>query len=127
MTNERTMEHWVLKDLQVDLALKENPNYWIIPQGNTKNPLINQILEKCGGKPKHSSLSEISIVKKGIGKGRPEYIFVHKSKPLILLVECKSEKSQHRSENLDKPSFYNLDGLLYYAKYFKEEFEEGDW
>jgi len=122
MNNERTMEHWVLKELEVDLTSKENDNYWIIPQGNTKDPLINQILEKCGGKPNNSYPLEYSKKIK-IGKDKPEYIFYHKKKPLILLVECKLNKNQHQSENLNKPSSYNLDGLLYYAKYFKEWFE----
>lgn len=122
MTNERTMEHWVLKDLGIDLVTEKKEDYWVYPQGNTQDPLVNKILEKCGGKPKYCPLSEFLDQTK-TGKGKPEYIFRHKKKPIILLVECKTEKDNHQSEQLDKPAFYNVDGLLYYAKYFKDEFE----
>jgi len=39
------------------------------------------------------------------------------------LVECKTETTNHQSEELNKPAFNNVDGLLYYAKYFKDEFD----
>jgi len=40
MTNERTMENWVLKDLGVDLTGGEKEEFWIYPQGNASDPLI---------------------------------------------------------------------------------------
>ncbi|RHZ37339.1 N-6 DNA Methylase family [endosymbiont GvMRE of Glomus versiforme] len=115
------MEHWALKDLRVDLTREEHENYWIYPQGNTHDPLVRKILERCDGKPKYCPLSEFLIETK-IGKGKPEYIFRIKKRPIILLVECKTENANHQSEKLDKPAFYNVDGLLYYAKYFKDDF-----
>lgn len=117
------MEHWVLKDLGIDLTIEENEKFWIYPQGNTQDPLVSKILESCGGKPKYCSLTEYPEIKESKGRGKPEYIFRHKKTPTILLVECKTETANHQSENLDKPALSNVDGLLYYAKYFKNEFD----
>ncbi|RIA79321.1 S-adenosyl-L-methionine-dependent methyltransferase [Glomus cerebriforme] len=81
------------------------------------------ILENCGGKPKYCPLTEYPKIKESKGRGKPEYIFRHKKIPTVLLVECKTETINHQSEKLDKPAFNNVDGLLYYAKYFKNEFD----
>jgi len=120
-TNERTMEHRVLKELGIDLTKEENDDYWIYPQGNTNDPLVNKILKKSGGKPKFCPFSEfLSEVKNS--KGHPEYVIRLKKKPIIFLIECKSKVIEHQSKNLDKPASFNIDGLLYYSKYFKDDF-----
>ncbi|CAG8742375.1 31098_t:CDS:2, partial [Racocetra persica] len=54
--------------------------------------------------------------------GQPEMIIEIKKKGVVLIVECKSDKDKHRTAELNKPASHNLDGVLYYAKYFKESF-----
>jgi hypothetical protein len=80
-------------------------------------------LENCGGKPKYCPLVEYPEIKESRGRGKPEYVFRHKKTTTVLLVECKTEIVNHQSEKLDKPASNNVDGLLYYAKYFKNEFD----
>ncbi|CAG8600065.1 7573_t:CDS:2 [Ambispora gerdemannii] len=92
-------------------------------ESNTQDPLVSKTLENCGGKPKHCPLTEYLEIKESKGRGKPEYIFRHKKTPTVLLVECKTETANHQSEQLDKPALNNVDGLLYYAKYFKDEFD----
>ena len=78
MTNERRMEHWVLKDLGIDLTSEENEKFWIYPQGNTQDPLVSKILENCGGKPKYCPLTEYPEIKESKGRVNQNIFFVIK-------------------------------------------------
>jgi len=69
---------------------------------------------------------DIKSKKSGIS-GMPDFTIRHKQKEVILLIETKTSLDYHQSSsNLEKglkPAEYNLDGLLYFAEFFKEEFE----
>jgi len=59
---------------------------------------------------------------KNTGSGQPEIIIEIKNKKVVLIVECKSDKDKHRTTEFNRPASHNLDGVLYYAKYFKESY-----
>lgn len=57
------------------------------------------------------------------GNGKPDFIISFPSNSKYLIVgECKPSPTRHRSENLDKPVDFAVDGVLHYAKYLKEEY-----
>lgn len=95
---------------------------YVYPQGDVPQSLrIYNCLKLCGGKPLECSLDDYNI--KGRGKARPEYIITFKHDPkTIIIVECKNKTSKHASEKLDHPRDYACDGVLYYAKYLKDDF-----
>lgn len=40
----------------------------------------------------------------------------------IIVVECKNTAKKHCSTDLNKPSGFAVDGVLYYAKFLKQEY-----
>ena len=122
MTSEREMERLVLQEMGIDLNKKTSyKEIDIIEHGNAENyPTIKKILEKCGGKPE--SLMEKKPVSKSGSYGKPECIIKLKKQKVILIIECKKDKEDHQSSYFSKPAKYNVDGVLYYSKYFKENF-----
>jgi hypothetical protein len=51
---------------------------------------------------------------------------ISKYKDIIILIETKTNLKFHQSPALEKelkPAEYNLDGLLYFAEFFKEGFD----
>ena len=95
---------------------------YVYPQGNIfDNSNLSNILRKCGGKPKHCHLNDYDT--RGKGKAQPEYIItLKKDINTIIVIECKKSIKNHMSQDLDMPSKYAVDGVLYYAKYLKEEY-----
>lgn len=84
---------------------------------------INDALKNAGGKPKLCALSDFTT--KGVSKksAMPEFIITLNSDlNTIIVVECKKSVAQHESSGKDQPSKYAVDGVLYYAKYLKDEF-----
>jgi len=63
--------------------------------------------------------------KSGKGVGKPEFIisFPSGNTDYMLVVECKANVSDHRSQNLDNPTGYAVDGVLHYAKSLSKEFD----
>ncbi|KAA6337249.1 Restriction enzyme BgcI subunit alpha [termite gut metagenome] len=62
--------------------------------------------------------------KKGIGKGRPEFIISFKeNNNLLIVIECKANLSKHESPNRDKFGDYAVDGVLLYASFLSKEFD----
>lgn len=100
----------------------ENSFGFVYVQGeNTPNSNINEALKSAGGKPKVCSLTDFDI--HGTGKAKPEYIITLKRDlNTLLVVECKNTVKKHKSEQLDHPKDYAVDGVLYYAKYLKNSF-----
>lgn len=100
----------------------ENDFGFVYVQGeNTPNSDINEALKRAGGKPKECALSDFDI--HGSGKAKPEYIITLKHDlNTILVVECKNMAKKHKSEDMDHPKDYAVDGALYYAKYLKMNF-----
>lgn len=107
---------------EMKCVLGENPFGYVFPQGDIyKIDKIQSLLKKAGGKPKDCELNDFS--KGGNGKGKPEYIITfNDDTSTIIVVECKNTVKKHQSENLNKPSAFAVDGVLYYTKFLKEEY-----
>ena len=119
MPIEQYTESIVLQEMQC--VLGENDFGSCFPQGDVGQ--INKLekaLKKAGGKPTVCALDDYS--QGGNGKAKPEYIITFNKQPkTILVVECKKLVSKHISKNLDSPKNYAVDGVLYYAKFLKED------
>jgi len=104
------------------INLGKNDFGFVFPQGDVKEvPKIYSLLKKAGGKPKECELDEYPENTKGIAK--PEYIITFDRTPkTILVVECKRYVKRQATENYNKPNSYAVDGVLYYAKFLKEEY-----
>lgn len=100
----------------------ENDFGYVYPQGNVFDiKKISNLLSKAGGKPKECELHDYSIC--GTGKAKPEFIITLKNEPnTIIVIECKKQSNKHLSEQLNKPNGYSIDGVLYYAKYLKDDY-----
>jgi type I restriction-modification system DNA methylase subunit len=62
--------------------------------------------------------------KKGIGKGRPEFIITFKKNDdLLVVVECKADITKHESPTKDKYADYAVDGVLLYASFLSKEYD----
>lgn len=63
--------------------------------------------------------------KSGKGIGKPEFIisFPAGNIDCLLVIECKANVSDHRSQKLDNPKNYAVDGVLHYVKALSKEFD----
>lgn len=106
----------------MNFTIGENDFGYVYPQGNVTNiSKIDSILKKAGGKPKECNLGDYT--KGGSGKSKPEFIITFKhDTSTIIVIECKKTVRNHKTELLNKPNGYAVDGSLYYAKYLKEEY-----
>lgn len=120
VSREHRLTRLVLKKLGIDWEKKTYNEFYLIEYGEDKRPNISKLLKICGGKPSNCSLEDYET--RSSGSGQPEIIIEVKKKGVVLIVECKSDKDKHRTAELNKPASHNLDGVLYYAKYFKESF-----
>jgi type I restriction enzyme M protein len=65
-----------------------------------------------------------SASKKGMGKGRPEFLITYnKNADLLIVIECKAEITKHESPNRDKFADFAIDGVLLYASYLSKDFD----
>lgn len=121
-TNERYAEELVRKEMKIELG-KNDFGYVYVQGEKCAVSAINNALKNAGGKPKVCSLSDYTT--KGLSKksAMPEFVITFNSElNMVIVVECKKSISQHESVNKDQPMNYAVDGVLYYAKYLKEEF-----
>lgn len=107
---------------EMKCTLGENSFGYVFPQGDVSSiDKIQNLLKKAGGKPKECDLDDFS--KGGKGKAKPEYVITfNDDSHTILVVECKNSAKKHQSENLNKPNAFAVDGVLYYTKFLKEEY-----
>lgn len=69
-------------------------------------------------------LSTASKSKKGVGRGRPEFLISFNSNSdLLIVVECKADISKHESKTKDAYAEYAVDGVLLYAAYLAKDFD----
>lgn len=63
--------------------------------------------------------------KSGKGIGKPEFIvsFPVGNMDYLLVIECKASVTQHRSQNIDSPKDYAVDGVLHYASKLAAQFD----
>lgn len=118
--SERVTENLVLSEMKISLG--KNDFGFVFDQGDVLSiTKISNLLKKAGGKPQLCPLSNYE--RGGPGKAQPEYIVTfNKDFNTILVIECKKNTKSHASENLDMPKGYAVDGVLYYAKFLKEDF-----
>ncbi len=120
MPIEQYTESLTLKEMKINIG--DNGWGYVFPQGDVADiDKINFLLKKSGGKPPKCSLKDFS--KGGKGKGKPEYIITFNDDiHTIIVVECKNSAKKHNSANLDCPNAFAVDGVLYYAKFLKEDY-----
>lgn len=120
MPIEQYTESLTLREMKC--VLGENAFGYVFPQGDVSAvDKIHSLLKKAGGKPKECELDDFS--KGGNGKAKPEYIITFNDDiHTIIVVECKNTAKKHQSENLNKPNAFAVDGVLYYAKFLKDEY-----
>ncbi|MCL2627724.1 MAG: SAM-dependent methyltransferase [Oscillospiraceae bacterium] len=120
MATERYTEKLTEKEMKIQLG--NNDWGFVYPQGDVAGAYkIENLLKKAGGKPRFCPLDDYS--QGGLGKAQPEYIITFNDDAnTIIVVECKNSVKKHKSENLDCPSGFAVDGVLYYAKFLKEEY-----
>ena len=118
--SERLTEELFLRESKTQIG--ENPFGYVYEQGDVPNiASIRYCLQKAGGKPKDCAMDDYSSG--GTGKAKPEFIITfNEEHNLIIVVECKSSVKKHASEELDHPKDYAVDGVLYYAKFLKENY-----
>lgn len=120
MAIEQYTESLTLHEMKCTIG--ENPFGYVFPQGDCESvDKIDNLLKKTGGKPKECGLSDFSVT--GSGKAKPEYIITFNDLPsTIIVVECKKSVKFHKSEDFSKPKDYAVDGVLFYAKHLKAEY-----
>lgn len=120
MAIEQYTENLTLKEMKCTIG--KNPFGYVLPQGDVSGAdKIEKILKQAGGKPKECDLEDYS--QGGKGKAKPEYIITFNDDiHTIIVVECKNSSKKHCSERLNKPNAFAVDGVLYYAKFLKNEY-----
>ena len=120
MANEQYTECLTLKEMKCIIG--ENKFGYVFPQGDVSSvDKIEKLLRLAGGKPNECEMSDFS--QGGNGKAKPEYIMTFNDDiHTIIVVECKNTAKKHNSEKLNHPSGYAVDGVLYYAKFLKQEY-----
>lgn len=120
MANEQYTESLTLKELKCIIG--ENKFGYVFPQGDVSSiDKIQKLLRLAGGKPNECELNDFS--QGGKGKAKPEYIITFNDDiHTIIVIECKNMVKKHASEKLNRPSAYAVDGVLYYAKFLKQEY-----
>lgn len=117
---EQYTESLTMQEMKCHLG--ENAFGFVFPQGDVSAvDKIERLLKKAGGKPKVCTLEDFT--QGGNGKAKPEYIITFNDDvSTVIVVECKNSASKQVSSNIDRPRDYAVDGVLYYAKYLKEEY-----
>lgn len=120
MVIEQHTESLTLREMKCIIG--DNDWGYVYPQGDVSEiDKIEQLLKKAGGKPVHCTLDDFT--QGGKGKAKPEYVItMNDDVNTILVVECKKSVKKHASENLDSPRGFAVDGVLYYSKFLKEEY-----
>lgn len=120
--NERYSEKLVQEEMKIALGKNSFGNVYV--QGEKCNiSAINDALKNAGGKPKKCELTDYTIKGSNKKSAMPEFIITfNKDLNTIIVIECKKSVTKHESEFKNQPSMYAVDGVLYYAKYLKDEF-----
>lgn len=120
MAIERYTESLTLNEMKCTIC--KNSFGYVFPQGDVSDvDKIEKILKQAGGKPKECELDDYA--QGGKGKAKPEYIITfHDDIHTLVVIECKNSAKKHCSEKLNRPYSFAVDGVLYYAKFLKNEY-----
>ena len=120
MANEQFTEKIVLNEMNCSIG--ENPFGYVFPQGDVASvDKIKMALENAGGKPKLCPLTDYTT--NGKGRAKPEFVITFNDDiSTIIVVECKKNVKYHATDSFNSPQSYAVDGVLYYAKYLKNEY-----
>lgn len=104
--NERITENITKKILETKGYSSEG---FFIEEQLSQNPRIKKLL---GG-----------ASKSGDGIGKPEFIITtNKDSDFLIVIECKANIKNHKSEDLLKANDYAVDGAIHYASYLSKNF-----
>ena len=121
-TNERYAEELVKREMKIKLG-KNSFGYVYVQGEKCAVSAINNALKNAGGKPKVCSLSDYTTKGSSKRNAMPEFVITFNSDlNTVIVIECKKSILLHESVNKDQPAKYAVDGVLYYAKFLKEEF-----
>ena len=120
MPGERFTEELVLSEM--GLKLGKNGKATVFEQGNVEGiAKLDALLQKAGGKPAECEPNDMKTT--GTGKAKPEFLLTFDNHPkTIIVIECKKSTGKHESEKRNKPRSFAVDGVLYYAKFLKQEY-----
>lgn len=120
MPSERVTENLTLQEMQISLG--KNDSCFVYEQGDIASiAKIDDLLKEAGGKPKDCDLTDFG--KGGGGKSHPEFLITFPDKrDTIIVIECKKSCKNHSTEDYNHPKDYAVDGVLYYAKFLKKEY-----
>ena len=120
MAIEQYTENLTLREMKC--VLGDNGWGYVFPQGDVSAiDKIEKLLKKAGGKPTHCTLDDFT--QGGSGKAKPEYIItMNDDANTLIVVECKNIVKKHASADLSNPRSFAVDGVLYYAKFLKDEY-----
>jgi hypothetical protein len=101
ITEEIVREHFKNDPLFISIKLEEQRSY---------NKRIIELLQTAS--------------KGGKGIGKPEFIISFPTDSnYIIVIECKSSITKHKSDSGDKPVEYAVDGVLHYAEKLSKGFD----
>lgn len=120
MAIEQFTESITLSEMKC--VIGENKFGYVYPQGDVADvDKIDNLLKFAGGKPKDCPIE--NYAPEGKGKAKPEFVITfNKDINTIIVVECKKNVSKHMSSDLSHPAAYAVDGVLYYTKFLKNEY-----
>ncbi len=120
MAIEQYTESLTMREMKC--VLGDNGWGYVFPQGDVSAvDKVERLLKKAGGKPVHCALDDFS--QGGNGKAKPEYVItMNDDANTIIVIECKNTVKKHSSADLSCPRGFAVDGVLYYAKFLKEEY-----
>lgn len=82
-----------------------------IEENQSNNNTINELLKKASKQQTGN-------------KGYPEFIIQFNNYLNVLVViECKPERTQHESEDKNSPASFAVDGVLWYSKFLSKEYD----
>ncbi|MBS6187855.1 MAG: N-6 DNA methylase [Gemella haemolysans] len=116
---EQYTEDLVKKEM--GFTIGDNEFGFVYPQGNVFDIAnIMVALREAGGKPKECELSELNINTNNKKNAEPEFIIrFNDDHDTICVIECKKSIKKHKTDNLNRPNDYAVDGVLYYSKFLK--------
>lgn len=120
MAVEQYTESLTLNEMKCHIG--KNYFGYVYPQGDVFDiDKIENLLKFAGGKPKNCQVG--NYMPEGKGKAKPEFIITFdKDINTIIVVECKNNVLKHASNDLGHPAGYAVDGVLYYTKFLKNNY-----